>query len=136
MVNPVAPQKKPDAIIREIDEGGDKAVVHVNYSLKDIAQRVQPVAERYSISEIYLFGSHARGVASETSDIDVLIKRSGSTISSAFDLGGVLLDLQEALGKKVDLVTLESLDTNSTRRGKRHFSQALNDEKVLIYAKH
>ncbi len=107
----------------------------VAYSQQEIANRIKPIAERYEISEVYLFGSHARREVSETSDIDILIKRSGSKIHSAFDLGGVLLELQEALGQPVDLVTLESLNIDSSRRGQRYFSQNLNAEKVLIYAK-
>ena len=107
----------------------------MQYTKSEIANRIKPIAERYAIPEVYLFGSHARGDASETSDIDILIKRSGSAIHSAFDMGGLFNDLRNALGQEVDLVTVESLDSNSIRRGRRGFAEALNSERILIYEK-
>ena len=107
----------------------------MGYTNTEIAERIKPIAEKYEIPEVYLFGSYARERTSDHSDIDVLIKRNGSKIYSAFDLGGLLNELKEALGQDVDLVTIEALDVNSTRSGKRHFSQNLNNEKVLIYAR-
>jgi len=101
----------------------------------EIASRIKPIAERYGIPEVYLFGSFARGDTSEISDIDILIKRSGSEIHSAFDLGSLFNDLKSALGQEIDLVTVESLDFNTNRRGRRGFAEALNNERVLIYEK-
>jgi len=107
----------------------------MQYTKSDIASKIKPIAERYAIPEVYLFGSYARGDAIGTSDIDILIKRSGSTIHSAFDLGGLFNDLRDALGQEIDLVTLESLDASSKRRGRRAFAETLNSERVLIYEK-
>ena len=105
------------------------------YTKSEIARRIKPIVEKYDIPEVYLFGSFAREKPGEASDIDIAIKRSGSKIQSAFDLGGLLVDLQEALGSDVDLVAPEALDADSTRRGKRSFSRKLDSEKVLVYAR-
>ena len=107
----------------------------MQYTKSDIASKIKPIAERYAIPVVYLFGSYARGDATGTSDIDILIKRSGSAIQSAFDLGGLFNELRDALGQEIDLVTLESLDSSSKRRGRRGFAEALNSERVLIYEK-
>ena len=105
----------------------------MRFTTSEIATKIKPIAEQYAIPEVYLFGSRARGDALEASDIDILIKRSGSSINSAFDLGGLFNDLRNVLGQEVDLVTLESLDATSSRRGRRGFAETVNNERVLIY---
>ena len=41
------------------------------YSIEEIRQRIEPVAKKYGVSMIWLFGSYARGEATEKSDIDL-----------------------------------------------------------------
>lgn len=65
------------------------------------------LAERYRAGDVRVFGSVARGENTEASDVDLLIKtRPGCSL---FDLGGLLEDLQELLGCRVDLVTEDGL---------------------------
>jgi len=65
------------------------------------------LAERYRASEVRVFGSVARGENTSHSDVDFLIKpRQGCSL---FDLGGLLEDLQDLLGCRVDLVTEDGL---------------------------
>ena len=54
-----------------------------------------------------VFGSVARGEATESSDVDLLVRTRGGC--SLFDLGGLLEELQELLGCRVDLVTEDGL---------------------------
>lgn len=42
-------------------------------AIKDIETLVKPIAEKYKVKEIYLFGSYARGEADESSDLDFLV---------------------------------------------------------------
>jgi predicted nucleotidyltransferase len=65
------------------------------------------IAERYGASDIRLFGSVARGEATETSDIDFLVRFEPGR--SLFDQGGMLMDLRDLLGIKVDVVSEGSL---------------------------
>ena len=67
------------------------------YTIDEISQRVMPVAKRYGLSAVYLFGSYARGEATSKSDIDLLIDTSGSAIDTLFKLGGLYSDLETAL---------------------------------------
>jgi predicted nucleotidyltransferase len=108
----------------------------MRYSPTEIARMIRPIAESYGIPEVYLFGSYARGDATSGSDVDILIRRSGSSVRSAFDIGELFNDLKDTFGQNVDLVTLESLDANSPRRSMRRFAQRLDSEKVLIYERH
>lgn len=43
------------------------------FTIKDIVRRVKPVAEKYGVKAVYLFGSYARGEADEDSDLDFLV---------------------------------------------------------------
>ena len=43
------------------------------FTMEDIAAMVKPLADKYRVKEIYLFGSYARGDADENSDLDFLV---------------------------------------------------------------
>jgi len=60
------------------------------------------VAKRYGAFDVRIFGSVARGDATETSDVDLLVRfEPGRTL---LDHGGLLMDLRELLGMKVDVI--------------------------------
>jgi hypothetical protein len=65
------------------------------------------IAARYGARNVRIFGSVARGEAGPESDIDVLVDLEPGR--SLFDLGGLLMDLQELLGRKVDVATEKGL---------------------------
>jgi len=60
-------------------------------------------AKDYGIEEIGIFGSYARGEATQNSDIDIYIKLKKSNL---FLLSKIKIDLEELLNKKVDIVQL------------------------------
>lgn len=67
------------------------------------------IAARHGVRNVRVFGSVARGEADETSDIDFLVElEPGRTL---FDLGGLLMDLRDLLGREVDVVTDHGLKT-------------------------
>jgi predicted nucleotidyltransferase len=79
-------------------------------TMRTLAERraeILGLAERYRTGEVRVFGSVARGENTEDSDVDLLIKPQQGC--SLFDLGGLLEDLQELLGCRVDLVTEDGL---------------------------
>jgi uncharacterized protein len=61
------------------------------------------VAARHGAFNVRVFGSVAEGRADEASDVDFLVDLEPGR--SLLDLGGLLMDLQELLGRKVDVVT-------------------------------
>ena len=103
------------------------------YTVEGLKARVSPIAKKYGLRAVYLFGSYARNEASEDSDVDLLIDRTGSKVKGLFDMGGLYLDLQESLGKEIDLVTLQTLEQESTRRRTPVFVNNLYAERVQIY---
>lgn len=101
------------------------------YKIEEIAERVRPIAKRYGISKVYLFGSYARGEATEESDVDLLID--ARNICGLFALGGVYADLEEALNKEIDLVTIEALDERKDDPLTIRFVKEISGEEKLIY---
>ncbi len=61
------------------------------------------LARRRGVTGVRVFGSMSRGDASDSSDVDLLVTLAPGT--SALALGGLLLDAQELLGRRVDVVT-------------------------------
>lgn len=75
--------------------------------LKTKRREILRIAAKYGARNVRVFGSVARGDAGEHSDVDFLIDlEPGRTL---FDMGGLLMELQELLGREVDLVTEPSL---------------------------
>lgn len=70
-------------------------------------EQLLSLARRRGVTGIRVFGSMSRGDADETSDVDLLVTLAPGT--SALALGGLLLDAQELLGRRVDVVTEASL---------------------------
>jgi uncharacterized protein len=60
------------------------------------------VASKRGAYNVRVFGSVARGEADSKSDIDLLVDLEPGR--SLFDLGGLLMDLQDLLGQNVDVV--------------------------------
>lgn len=65
------------------------------------------IAAKYGASNIRVFGSVARGVADDDSDIDLLIDLAPGR--SLLDLGGLVEELRERLDCAVDVVTERGL---------------------------
>ena len=65
------------------------------------------ICEKHGGYNVRLFGSVARGEADEESDIDFLVDL-GEHFSSWFPVG-LIHDLEDLLGKKVDVVTVTGL---------------------------
>ena len=103
------------------------------YSLDQIRDAITPIAEKYRIPAVYLFGSYARGTATEDSDIDFLIDTTGVNLRG-LEWGGLYNDFDEAFEKSIDMVTLRSLDQNVRRQSQIHFRENVLRERKQIYA--
>lgn len=75
--------------------------------LKEKRDEILQIAARHGAYNVRVFGSVARGEASQESDIDLLVDV-GENHSRWFP-GGLLVDLEELLGCKVDIVTENGL---------------------------
>ncbi|OGR53051.1 MAG: hypothetical protein A2049_04830 [Elusimicrobia bacterium GWA2_62_23] len=74
----------------------------------DIKSRILPVLVRQGVLKASLFGSFARNEAARNSDVDILVKLAKN--KSLLDLVALRLELMEKLGKKVDVLTYDSIN--------------------------
>ncbi len=75
--------------------------------LKNKREEILKVAAKHGAKNIRVFGSVARGEADQESDIDFLVDfESGRSL---MDVGSLLMDLQDLLGRRVDIVEPEGL---------------------------
>ncbi|GAB7391685.1 nucleotidyltransferase family protein [Lactococcus garvieae] len=96
-------------------------------------KKVAPIAKKYNLKEVYLFGSYARGEAREDSDIDLLYVKFDNSMSLTTKY--MLLDeLEDSLGKKVDLVSLQAFVMNKKVPGTDEILENIEQEREEIYA--
>lgn len=96
--------------------------------------RIVPVARKYNLHAVYLFGSYARGEATADSDVDLLVDLAGTGLNSLLKLGGLYNELEEALAAPIDLITVDSLEEPTDRRSQLHFRDIVKRERKMIYA--
>ena len=75
--------------------------------LRQKRSEIRSIAARHGAGNVRVFGSVARGAAREDSDVDLLIDIVGPT--TPWFPGGLLADLENALGRRVDIVIERSL---------------------------
>lgn len=100
----------------------------MNPLIQDKLGDISRLMKKYHIKRAYLFGSYAKGVTKPESDVDFLVDVDDTIDPST--LGGYLWDLQfdleELLGRKVDLLTSRALRNP-------YFIREVNATKQLVY---
>lgn len=81
-------------------------------TLEKIAEIVKPIAVKYQIEEIYLFGSYARGEATADSDLDFLVF--GGDAFKKTLIFALAEELREAFQKTVDVFEIHEVNQDST----------------------
>ncbi|WP_347713041.1 nucleotidyltransferase domain-containing protein [uncultured Fretibacterium sp.] len=100
-----------------------------------IAALVQPVAKKYGIKAIWLFGSRARGDNRPDSDVDLLIRLDGAAVNG-FAIGGIYNDLNTAIPDiDVDMIEESALEDKLKNLNRSHvnFKKNVMRERVLLY---
>ena len=81
--------------------------MHPQEILKHRRRAILDLTSRYGASNVRVFGSVARGEATDDSDIDLLVEFDAET--SLIDHVGLIQDLEDLLGCKVDVVSERGL---------------------------
>ena len=88
--------------------------------------RLADLCRSYSVRELSLFGSAARGEMRPDSDIDMLVEFLADAGTDLVDYAGLMLGLSKLLARKVDLVSKNGL--------KPLIRESVLEEARLLYA--
>ena len=94
------------------------------YEKEMISNIVKPIAKKYRIHEVYLFGSYARGEAEGNSDLDFLVY--GGDHFKRTMIFAFAEELRKALEKNVDVFEIHEINEDSD------FYRAIMKERVLV----
>ena len=94
-------------------------------TIEEIQRAVVPIAEKYGVERVYLFGSYARGDATPDSDVD--LRTEGGNVDGAWMANLFKDDVAAALGIKVDATkTTENLEGTA-------FLARITGDEVLLH---
>lgn len=93
-------------------------------SLSRIKEIVKPIALKYQVKEIYLFGSYARGEATSESDLDFLVF--GGENFKLTLIFSMAEELREAFQKNVDVFEIHEVNQKSV------FYDTIMKERLLV----
>lgn len=95
-----------------------------NYTIDELKNIIAPIARKYQVSQVYLFGSFARGDYDDESDIDIRIEK--GNLRGMFALCGFYTEIEDAVERKVDVLTTGSLS--------EEFLEGIKKDEVMLYA--
>ena len=84
-----------------------KLFMNIGAQLQEKREEILATAAKYGAYNVRVFGSVARGEADSDSDVDFLVEMAAER--NLFDLGGLLMELQNLLDCPVDVVTEKGL---------------------------
>jgi len=79
----------------------------IDKELERLREKIAPILRRLGVRRASVFGSLARGEGDEESDVDLLVELEPGR--SLLDLAELKVELEEVLGRKVDVITYDSL---------------------------
>ena len=74
----------------------------------EIKEKILDILKKYGVKRAAVFGSFARGDFRADSDIDLIVELEEGR--SLLDLAGLKIEIEERLGKRVDILTFNSIN--------------------------
>ena len=91
------------------------------------------IARKYGLSEVYVYGSTARGEADTDSDIDLLYRSAAGSRLNMMRRESLQRELEDAFRREVSLTSLDSLQHNAQRsRASRRFYQHIQPDMIRV----
>lgn len=101
------------------------------YTIDEIKEKIQPIAEKYELPVVYLFGSYARQEADDESDIDIAVSVEDLAITG-FELLDLEAEIKNSFSVPVDFLVIEDIEVGKSPiaiQVKKNFE----NEKVKLY---
>ena len=95
-------------------------------TIDQIKEKVIPIAKEYGVTKIALFGSVAKGTATENSDVDFLIDKGDSHKMRGWDFFDFENEVSEALGVKAEVFTYRGIQDSIIK-------DSILENEVVIY---
>ena len=95
------------------------------YTIDEIRRKVVPIAKKYGVKRLSLFGSYARGEADDQSDVDFIFSKGNGKIRGMLSYFAFVHDLEDELGCHVDLISDGISD--------KQFLSDIQEDEVLLY---
>lgn len=95
----------------------------MSYTIAEIRDKAMPIAKAHGVRGLYLFGSYARGQATDESDVDFYID--DGQVNSLLKYFALVNDLEQTLGCHVDVVSMGIQD--------RDFLEKIQKDGVKLY---
>lgn len=92
--------------------------------LEKITKKIEPVAKKYNLEFVWIFGSYAKKKQKKNSDVDIIVRT--EDVVGGFKIVELKYALEEALKKQVDIITTGSI------KGSLLEDEELNE--ILIYS--
>lgn len=93
-------------------------------TMEKIREIVKPIAEKYNVEAIYLFGSYARGEATAKSDLDFLVL--GGSLFKKVLIFALAEELRAAFAKDVDVFEIREINQESA-----FYANIMNERKLV-----
>ena len=95
------------------------------YKIEEIKNKAIPIAEEYGVKSLKLFGSYAKGLNNENSDIDFIVNK--GKMETLFQYISFVDKLEKAFGCHIDVVSTEIED--------QKFIDNISKGSILLYDK-
>jgi len=92
---------------------------------QNVINKLQTFFPAHPIEKAWVFGSYARNEETRKSDVDILVRFDKNATITLFDYAGIILELENLLKKKVDLVSEGTLYNFA--------KESVEQEKILVY---
>lgn len=99
----------------------------VQKRIEELKAAINPVLERYPVNKAGLFGSVIREDFEKKSDVDLLVEFDPNVKMSLMDLSSMKIDIEEVLGREVDVVEYKLI--------KKHLKPYILPHELRIYEK-
>ncbi len=98
------------------------------YTVSELRECLSPLFSTLPVYKAVLFGSYAKGNATNQSDVDIVIDSHGELVNINFY--GVLEDITQLLKKEIDLFEVSEIDSSSP------IYQQISTEGIILYDRH